>query len=925
MVEGEHFDFPTAPQTIESGEDTYTFIGWVANTEVTPPIDTRPETVYTSQGAYMGIHDVTLYALYAIGTSSQTTISKTITSSSSGVPSSYGSANIFSDCIIEDLTFAVQQMYKNGSNLQWRAAGNSSGTGTMYNKTALPGLSKITLVYSSSDSNKNFSIKVGNSENPTNGTSITPTVNTDTYTFDCSSANASYFVLTNGSGAGYLSSITIEYKVGETSYTDYCTTIPDKTKLNHELSFAKESYTAVKGYAFTAPELTNPHNLTVTYTSEDTNIAEVNSTTGAVTIKEIGETVITVTFEGDDTYKTGEVSYTLYVVDVPVAPTFDPETGSSIAVGQKVRITSEGATNIWYTYNGNESTENGSSIQVSLSAKGEQTIRAKGCITIDGINYYSTETNATYNVVERPERPILSANTIFDTSYTVTISKAEKDADDNTVTLWYSTDGGENFIQYTTPFNITETTTVIAYAMRGTVTSPTKHPSATYTKGTPATYSDGDSYYLVTNANTLVDGDKIIIVNNTGDNYYALGKSYASISNSNIGKVDVSDNYNNGAITPTSDVQILTLKKENNKWTLYYDYSNNKYLYTTASGNTNNLLMHESGDDATYKSATINIEGDDYHADIVYLIESDKKREIRYNPQSMSGIFACYLESQNPVQIFRNAQIDAVTLYENRTGIETTNLYDANAISNNVDKTVTVNLYRSLVADCWNAICLPFDLDDANRKKLFGEGYDLQQFTGVTTDGAGTHLNFSKVNTDEAMVAGTPYIVYPTQTVQAGAVVPLSNITISATTAGSVEKEGYTYHGFFAPTALLSGGKTEDKNTIYIGTGNKFVYAQATTKNPTAMLKGYRGYFTLPDGVEYAKVSMEVNCDDDETTGISTIESTDTNVVTRRASLNEGVYDLQGQKVANDPASFFSHPSSQKGIYIMNGKKFIIK
>ena len=91
------------------------------------------------------------------------------------------------------------------------------------------------------------------------------------------------------------------------------------------------------------------------------------------------------------------------------------------------------------------------------------------------------------------------------------------------------------------------------------------------------------------------------------------------------------------------------------------------------------------------------------------------------------------------------------------------------------------------------------------------------------------------------------------------------------------------------------------------------------------MLKGYRGYFTLPEGVEYAKVSMELNCEDDTTTGISTIEGADTNVGTRRAALNEGVYDMQGRKVADDPASFFSHPSSQKGIYIMNGKKFIIK
>ena len=37
-----------------------------------------------------------------------------------------------------------------------------------------------------------------------------------------------------------------------------------------------------------------------------------------------------------------------------------------------------------------------------------------------------------------------------------------------------------------------------------------------------------------------------------------------------------------------------------------------------------------------------------------------------------------------------------------------------------------------------------------------------------------------------------------------------------------------------------------------------------------------------------------------------------------------GVYDLQGRKVADNLSSFLSHPSSKKGIYIVNGKKIII-
>lgn len=60
---------------------------------------------------------------------------------------------------------------------------------------------------------------------------------------------------------------------------------------------------------------------------------------------------------------------------------------------------------------------------------------------------------------------------------------------------------------------------------------------------------------------------------------------------------------------------------------------------------------------------------------------------------------------------------------------------------------------------------------------------------------------------------------------------------------------------------------------------------------------------------------------DDEVTGIS-----DASIMNNeeRAEHN-GVYDLQGRKVADNLSSILSHPSSQKGIYIVNGKKVIIK
>jgi len=64
---------------------------------------------------------------------------------------------------------------------------------------------------------------------------------------------------------------------------------------------------------FTAPTLTNPNNVAVTYASDNTEVATVTEA-GAVTLTGAkGAAKITATFDGTDTYKPQEVSYTITV------------------------------------------------------------------------------------------------------------------------------------------------------------------------------------------------------------------------------------------------------------------------------------------------------------------------------------------------------------------------------------------------------------------------------------------------------------------------------------------------------------------------------------------------------------------------------------------------------------------------------------
>ena len=67
------------------------------------------------------------------------------------------------------------------------------------------------------------------------------------------------------------------------------------------------------------PSLTNPYELTITYSSENTDVAEIDPATGEITPKASGSTKIYATFAGNDDYKAAQVSYDLNVdVIVPV-------------------------------------------------------------------------------------------------------------------------------------------------------------------------------------------------------------------------------------------------------------------------------------------------------------------------------------------------------------------------------------------------------------------------------------------------------------------------------------------------------------------------------------------------------------------------------------------------------------------------------
>ena len=217
-LEGEDIVFPSNPSI-----GGLAFMGWVT-APIVGTTDDAPASYETS--GVMSTADVTYYAVFATQGTGEGNITLTITKDTENFPTSYGTAKTFTEYTLEGKKFKIQQSYINSSSkLQWRSGTDTSnGAGTLYNTEALYKIQSIELTYNG-DSNKNFTVSVGDAENPTSGTSIDATGTGNVRTYDCSSYNKSYFVLTNGDYAGYLDAIAITYRGTTTLYSAYRTSI----------------------------------------------------------------------------------------------------------------------------------------------------------------------------------------------------------------------------------------------------------------------------------------------------------------------------------------------------------------------------------------------------------------------------------------------------------------------------------------------------------------------------------------------------------------------------------------------------------------------------------------------------------------------------------------------------------------------------
>ena len=203
----------------------------------------------------------------------------------------------------------------------------------------------------------------------------------------------------------------------------------------------------------------------------------------------------------------------------------------------------------------------------------------------------------------------------------------------------------------------------------------------------------------------------------------------------------------------------------------------------------------------------------------------------------------------------------------------------------------------------FKSLCLPFALSDLSTSPLAGSS-DLKELDVVNTvgghvsgvDGSTLYLNFADAS---AIEAGKPYLIsWATATALTNPV--FTNVTATSTTPTPVDFTGGKFVGSYSPFEITSA--LLDK-VIYLGSNNTIGFAKAPRT-----LQTMRAHFELTSSS--APSQTVVNFGDDMT-GIWNVNVND------NENVNDNWCDLNGRKLDKKP--------TQKGVYIQNGRKLVIK
>lgn len=241
-----------------------------------------------------------------------------------------------------------------------------------------------------------------------------------------------------------------------------------------------------------------------------------------------------------------------------------------------------------------------------------------------------------------------------------------------------------------------------------------------------------------------------------------------------------------------------------------------------------------------------------------------------------------------------------------------------------------VTLNRTFYKNRWNAICLPYSINRRQIEDVFGDGTMVVLMNEINTS---TKKVMFIEHANQDIIAGYPYLIFPTTKDDKGKTNhdPIPGITTRATFGEadsplfSVGTDGITYPGAAMQSDALVFKGTFTNTTLNEGSyvvTNKGVLSRIPKDRMP--IKPYRSYIYFNRESAGAKAislqNMNVNGfenEEDNTTGIENLLF-ESGILTHSAD----VYSIDGQLVRSKALNFNGLP---KGVYIVNGKKYVKK
>lgn len=320
--------------------------------------------------------------------------------------------------------------------------------------------------------------------------------------------------------------------------------------------------------------------------------------------------------------------------------------------------------------------------------------------------------------------------------------------------------------------------------------------------------------------------------------------------------------------------------------------ANNPLFLVDETGKPQKSIDYKAGNDATFT------EGNDASYSI------DKLAACRYGFEVQAG--KTYVLFQNNAMLgFYGFTFGASSTEATNVSISQTDGYKYEAKNN-----ATVTLTKPLQANVWSAICLPFSMTEQQVRNAFGKEARIAEFKKVDESGKKAVASFG-MHYYQLITAGKPCLIKPSQ-VNENDTYTIKGVTIDAEKALTIADSNnlFNFVGTYARTTM-------PVNSHFLGSNDGKLYYITADKD----ISGLKAFFK-PVSTSNAKLSIAFDSTDNDfdnnTTGIEAIKDyMDQDAA--NSSANKGIYNINGQFMGTNPAIL------PQGIYVKNGKKFIVK